>query len=89
MKDLKTLSELDYMPQHGDVVQSPNGVTGWIDGEDTDNGWRYETDMPVYRMFVLHSTQYPDWIGKYHNFVAEGVFDNWYLLKKKKVKKNT
>ena len=80
MKDLKTLAQLDYMPQHGDVVQRPDGsLTGMVDGE-----WLYEIDMPVYRMFVLHSEQYPQWIGKYMNFVAEGVFDHWQLLKKKK-----
>ena len=85
MNDLKTLSQLDYMPQHGDVVQRPDGrLTGMIDGEDTDNGWRYEIDMPVYRMFILHSEEYPTWIGKYMNFPAEGVFDRWQLVKKKK-----
>ena len=85
MKDLKTLAQLDYMPQHGDVVQQPDGsLTGMIDGEGTDTVWRYDIDMPVYRMFVLHSAKYPSWIGKYMNFPAEGVFDRWQLVKKKK-----
>lgn len=85
MNDPKTLSELDYMPQHGDVVQRPDGgLTGMIDGTNTDNGWRYEIDMPVYRMFILHSTQEPNWTGMYINIPAEGVFDHWLLLKKKK-----
>jgi hypothetical protein len=80
MSDLKTLAQLDYMPQHGDVVQRPDGsLTGMIDGE-----WRYEIDMPVYRMFVLHSEQYPEWIGKYHQLPAEAVFQSWQLVKKKK-----
>ncbi len=85
MNDLKTLAQLDYMPQHGDVVQSSCGsLQGMIDGEDTDHGWRYEIDMPVYRMFVLLSAQYPDWIGKYMTFPAETVFEHWTLVKKKK-----
>ena len=85
MNDLKTLAELDYMPQHGDVVQKSDGsLTGMIKGDDSEYVWRYEIDMPVYRMFILHSSHYPDWIGKYMNFPAEGVFDHWQLLKKKK-----
>ncbi len=85
MNDLKTLAQLDYMPQHGDVVQRPDGrLTGMIDGEGTKNGWRYEIDMPVYRMFILHSEEYPTWIGKYHQLPAEAVFQSWQLVKKKK-----
>ena len=90
MIELKTLRALDYMPQHGDVVQRHDGsIVGMIDGDDTDNGWRYEIDMPVYRMFVLQCVPYPHWVGKYMNFPAEGVFDRWQLVKKKKNEKNT